>query len=66
MQNKIKIGAKIKVRVRHVNANSGGGRIKEEKASVLGIYGNFVLLGFRKYKSCAYTSDLIGREIILV
>ncbi len=66
MQNKIKIGAKIKVRVRHVNANSSGGRIKEERASVLGIYGNFVLLGFRKYKSCAYTSDLLRREIILV
>ena len=66
MQNKIKIGAKIKVSFRQVNANSSGGRIKEEKASVLGIYGNFVLLGFRKYKSCAYTSDLLRREIILV
>lgn len=66
MQNKIKIGAKIKVRVRHVNANSSGGRIKEERASVLGIYGDFVLLGFRKYKACAYIRDLIGREIILV
>lgn len=66
MKNKIKVGARVKVRIRHVNANSGGGRTKIEAASVLGIYGNFVLLGFGKFNSCAYISDILSEKPVLI
>lgn len=58
MQNKIKIGAKIKMNVIETKYTDTAKKSRIVTGTVTQVYPTFVLIDLGKYKVCAYIKDL--------
>ena len=66
MQNKIKIGAKIKMNVIETKYTDVEKKGKIMTGTVAEVYPTFVLIDLGKYKVCAYIRDLNKCAVIAV
>lgn len=66
MKSKIKVGSKCKIRIIRAKTNAVSKTVENEVGLVLAVYKRFVLLGVGKIRTCAFASDIINGEVIVI
>lgn len=66
MKSKIKVGSKCNIRITRAKTNAVSKNIENEVGLVLAVYKSFVLLGVGKIRTCAFASDIINGEVIII
>ena len=66
MKSKIKVGTKYKIKITRAKTNAVSKTVENEVGLVLAVYKSFVLLGVGKIRTCAFASDIINGEVIVI